>query len=335
MEFTERITVIIPTYNMAKSLRKAAESVFAQTYPASLMEVIIVDNGSTDETPAVTKELEEQYPQLRVIRREEGDVSAARNAGIRAAKGRWIGFVDSDDYVMPEMYELLMVALRQYGVKIAQVARREVSPAGEALEDMVLPPEKEELTDTTEFLRTLLLHRGDTSFCTKLIARELFTEEMMFPEGERNEDFRLMIRLLGTTDRIVCLPERCYHVVHVPGSGSRPDPARAEHFPPGFAAAVTGADEAEALAAERYPQFAEIARRFALVQRLDYLLHIPLSRMTPDNRRYREVVRYLKTHRKDIAANPYLTEKERRNLKILSRAPKLSRRVHGLLMKLR
>ncbi|MBR5970433.1 MAG: glycosyltransferase family 2 protein [Lachnospiraceae bacterium] len=335
MEFTEKISVIIPTYNMADTLVRAAESVCTQTYPASLTEVIIVDNGSTDETPRVAKELSEKYPQLRVIRREEGDVSAARNAGIREATGAYLGFVDSDDYVMPEMYELLMAALMRHGTAMAQVARREVSPAGEALEDMVVPPAREIVTDTTSFLKTLLLHEGDTSFCTKLIARELFTEETMFPEGVRNEDFRLMIRMLGKTDRIVCLPERCYHVVHVLGSGSRPDPSKAEVFPPGFAGAVEGADEAEALVAERYPQFTEIARRFALVQRLDYLLHIPVSQMTADNDMYRGVVRYVKAHRAEIKSNSFLTEKEQKNLRILSFAPKLSRRAHKLLMKLR
>ncbi|MBR0090713.1 MAG: glycosyltransferase family 2 protein, partial [Lachnospiraceae bacterium] len=324
-----------PTYNMEAWLARCVKSVCEQTYPVALTEVIIVDNGSTDGTPALTKKLAEQYPQLRVIRREEGDVSAARNAGIRASTGKWIGFVDSDDYVSPQMYELLAGALLKHGTQIAQVARREVAPDGAVLGDMVVPPEKECVTDTTAFLKTLLLHEGDTSFCTKLIARDLFTEESMFPEGVRNEDFRLMIKLLGRTDRIAMLPSRCYHVVHVSGSGSRPDPSKKDSFPPGFAGAVEGADEAEALVAKQYPQFTEIARRFALVQRLDYLLHIPLSRMTADNRMYTEVVRYLKTHRADIGGNAYLTEKERKNLKILSYAPKLSRRVHGMLMKLR
>lgn len=335
MEFTETITVIIPTYNMEAYLARCVKSVCEQTYPAALTEVILVDNGSTDASPRIAAELAEQYPQLRVIRREKGDVSAARNAGIREAKGAYLGFVDSDDYVTPDMYEKLMRALMKHDVRIAQIARQEVSPEGAHLPDMVVPPEKETLTDTTAFLKTLLLHEGDTSFCTKLIARELFTEETMFPEGVRNEDFRLMIRLLGRTDRIVCLPSRCYHVVHVSGSGSRPDPSRKDSFPPGFAGAVEGADEAEALVAEQYPQFTEIARRFALVQREDYLLHIPLSRMTPENRMYTEVVRYLKTHRADIRGNAYLTDKQRRNLKILSRAPKLSRRLHKILMKLR
>ena len=234
-----------------------------------------------------------------------------------------------------DMYETLVKGIMKYGAEVVQIARKELSTDGEQLPDMVVPPVTETVTDSAAFIKTLLLHEGDASFCTKLTARRLFTEKTMFPEGVRNEDFRLMIRLLGLTDRVVSLPKRCYHVIHRPGSGSRPDPERSEVFPPGFAAAVEGADEAEAIVAEKYPQFTEIARRFALVQREDYLLHIPLSQMTADNTMYQSVVRYLKTHRADIRGNSYLTEKQRKNLKILSRAPRLARRAHRLLMRLR
>lgn len=95
------ISVIIPTYNYDRFLREAIDSVLAQTYPAH--EVIVVDDGSTDDTPLI---LAEYGDRIRVIRQQNLGVSAARNAGIAAARGEWVSFLDSDDVWQPRKLEL-------------------------------------------------------------------------------------------------------------------------------------------------------------------------------------------------------------------------------------
>lgn len=87
-----KVSVVVPTYNRARSIREAVESILAQTYPA--YEIIVVDDGSTDDTPEI---LAGYGDRIIVIRQENRGVAAARNAAIRQATGEWIGFLDSDD----------------------------------------------------------------------------------------------------------------------------------------------------------------------------------------------------------------------------------------------
>jgi glycosyltransferase involved in cell wall biosynthesis len=93
------VSVIIPTRNRAAMLREAIESVRAQTYAA--WELIVIDDGSTDETPQVVEALARGDARIRVMRQAQRGVSAARNAGIRAARGRYVAFLDDDDLFLP------------------------------------------------------------------------------------------------------------------------------------------------------------------------------------------------------------------------------------------
>lgn len=103
------ISVIIPTFNRAKTLPRALESIRRQTYPPS--EIILIDDGSTDETPRV---IARQFPEVRYIRQENRGVSSARNTGIKAAVGEWIAFLDSDDEWLPKKLEKQVEALQHH-----------------------------------------------------------------------------------------------------------------------------------------------------------------------------------------------------------------------------
>ena len=94
---TPRVSVVIPTYNRSRALVRALESVFAQTEP--VLETIVVDDGSTDDTQAV---LAGFGSRVRAIRKSNGGAGAARNAGIEAARGEFVAFLDDDDAWLPE-----------------------------------------------------------------------------------------------------------------------------------------------------------------------------------------------------------------------------------------
>ncbi len=328
-DFNKKISVIIPAYNIEDLLEKCVSSVAAQDYPAELMEIIVVDDGSTDGTGRKADELAAGYDNVSVIHKKNGGSSSARNAGIDAATGDYLGFVDSDDFVSPDMYRLLMDAAVRYDADMVQISRDEIGENGERLPDVVTPPDAEAVVDPLEHLRTLLMHTGDASFCTKLTKRSLFTEEMRFPEGELNEDFYLMIFMLQKVNRLVILPEQCYHVFYRTGSNSRKKAEDKDYFPSVFTDIVRNADVALKLVSDRCPHLTPVAERFGFVQRLDYLLHIPTSKMTRDNAFYMDVVRNIRKNRGKILGNTYLTSKQKLYLLILSIAPGFVRKTHA------
>ncbi|MEI7614144.1 MAG: glycosyltransferase [Betaproteobacteria bacterium] len=105
------LTVVMPVYNVAPYLPRCLDSLIAQTRPID--ELIVVDDGSTDDCPRILAEYASRLPQMRVIRQDNGGLSAARNTGLALAQGEYLAFIDSDDFVAPEAYaHLLAVAQR-------------------------------------------------------------------------------------------------------------------------------------------------------------------------------------------------------------------------------
>ncbi len=323
------ISVIIPAYNIEDLLEKCVRSVASQDYPGSLLQIIVVDDGSTDGTAAVADGLSSEYENVQVIHKANGGSSSARNAGLSIATGEYVGFVDSDDYISPKMYSLLMDAAIRNDADMVQISRDEISEDGERLPDVVIPPAKETVITSNEHLRTLLMHTGDASFCTKLTKRSLFSESLKFPEGELNEDFYLMIHMLMKVNKLVILPEQCYHVFYRTGSNSRKKKEDKDYFPSVFTDIVRNSDVALELVKRNVPDLTEAAERFGFVQRLDYLLHIPTSKMKSDNLFYREVVKNIRKNRGKILRNHYLSGKQKAYLMILSVAPGFVRKSHA------
>ncbi|MBV5331891.1 glycosyltransferase [bacterium] len=114
---TPLLSLVIPVYNVAPYLRTCLDSLLAQTRPID--EIIVVDDGSTDDCPKILDEYADRLPQMRVIRQENGGLSAARNTGIRNARGVYLAFLDSDDFVAPQMYERLLANAQADDLDIA------------------------------------------------------------------------------------------------------------------------------------------------------------------------------------------------------------------------
>lgn len=321
----EKISVIIPVYNSMDCLERCVRSVCAQTY--GNLEILLVDDGSTDRTGELCERLAREDERIRVCHKENGGASSARNMGIGRASGAYLGFVDSDDYIEPDMYALMMDAMSEGTGDVVQISRDEVDETGRRLPDVCIPPERVWFCKAEDFLRELLLHRGDCSFCTKLVRRELF-EKHRFPEGVLNEDFRLLVEMLQEIEGITILPKQCYHVVCRRESTTRRKTK--DSFSRVYMDIVDNADRMQELVDRRYPELRAYAVRFNLYQRLDYLLHVPIVQMTGDNAFYRRVKRYLRRHVKDTVRNPYLTGKNKVYLLVLTVAPRLVRQVHAL-----
>lgn len=317
------ITVIIPVYNVMEYLPRCVQSVAAQTYEN--LEILLVDDGSTDGTGELCERLALQDARIRVFHKENGGSSSARNLGLSEMHGEFVGFVDSDDYIEPDMYEKLCQGLLESGGAIAQIGRDEINDKGERLPDVCMPPENPKQIESSDFMRELLMHRGDCSFCTKLIRGELLREKR-FPEGRLNEDFRLFIQLLPEIDGVWSLPDRGYHVFYRMGSNSRREDKN--DFSRVFADCVENAGFAAALVEKHYPELREIVLRFEVFQRLEYLLHVPIPMMTKENAFYLEVVSFLRRHWAMAMKNPFLTKKNKLYHTLFAVMPKGIRVLH-------
>lgn len=123
----EKISVIIPAYNIQDYLGATLGSVLAQTY--QYLEIIIVNDGSKDGTGAVADAYAAKDNRIKVIHKENGGVTSARLRGVAEAKGEYIGFVDGDDFIEPQMYELLLRNLKQYNADISHCGYQMVFPS--------------------------------------------------------------------------------------------------------------------------------------------------------------------------------------------------------------
>ena len=376
-----KITVIIPAYNIENLITRCVESVVKQTYPEELIQILVVDDGSTDDTGRIIDELADKYSNVTALHEPNGGSSRARNYALSKAEGDYIGFVDSDDYISPFMYEKLVDALIRNNALMAQTGRDEIAEDGSRLPDVVQVPEWETIYTDKGFLKELLMHRGDASFCTKLTSRKLFDideavrrfcgssedssfshvientvdnknvnegnvnegtlnkdtmnrEVRLFPEGVLNEDFWLLYHMLPDAGEVVVTTDTGYHVYYRSGSNSRKKATDKDYFPPVFTDIVVNADDVTSFAKDRYPDLAEYTMRFSLVQRLDYLLHIPISKMTDDNGFYQGVCRFVKEHKAEIKENPYLSRRQRLYLRLFTHNPRTIRKVHAFVRRI-
>ena len=131
----EKISVIVPVYGVEKVLARCVESILAQTYEN--IELVLVDDGSPDQCPKICDQYAEKYENIVVVHKKNGGLTSAWKAGVTAATGNLLGFVDSDDWIDPDMYERLCEAMEKYDA--------DLSMAGLVFdyEDKNYPPRKE------------------------------------------------------------------------------------------------------------------------------------------------------------------------------------------------
>lgn len=111
------ISVIVPVYNLENEIEDTLSGIFQQTWRN--IEVVAIDDGSTDHSLYIMLEMASSEPRLKVIHQENGGVTSARLAGVREARGEWIGFVDGGDAIEPEMYERLLMNAEKYQTDIS------------------------------------------------------------------------------------------------------------------------------------------------------------------------------------------------------------------------
>lgn len=326
-----KISVVVPIYNVEQFLDRTITAIINQTY--SNLEIILVDDGSKDKSGQICDDYATKDNRIVVIHKENGGSSTARNAGIERATGDYIGFLDSDDWAEPDMYENLVAGIRQYpGSRMAQIMSRDFYSDGTLAKAPLKDSGQTVLLSREDDFKELMLHTGDSSFCTKIIESSLM-KKYRFLEHELNEDFELLIRMLPELDGIVTVEKPGYNIELRGGSNTR-----GKYNQSFYEAMMKNAKISVDTAKSDYPHLMDYAKRFYIVQASFFLLNIPIEKMTSDNEFYIRIRDEIKTKemKSQIKSNPYIEKKIRRNMMVLAYFPtKMARKIHALLVKLR
>lgn len=215
MEKNERISVIVPVYKVEPYLQKCVDSIRNQTYEN--LEIILVDDGSPDHCGRMCDAFQAQDPRIRVIHKKNGGLSSARNAGLDEAKGAYIAFVDSDDWLEPDAMEVLMTAAQNENVKLVCGGRYDVSGASGERKIGLCPPKAETIPGKELVRRIFRWENVDSAAWDKLYHRSLF-REIRYPVGKIVEDVPTTYRLALDAGRAAMVPKPVYNYYHRPGS---------------------------------------------------------------------------------------------------------------------
>ena len=202
------ISVIVPIYNVERYLEKCVNSILVQTYLN--LEVILVDDGSPDNCPQLCDQLAKKDSRIVVVHKKNGGLSSARNAGIDIARGEYIGFVDSDDWCEPDMFENLAKALDESGCSLAVCGVEHNDENGKLLRSDCLDPGS--LTIPQEQALSYFFDGKSLPAwaCNKLFKKTLW-DNARFPLNRQFEDIPVTRRFIMQESAIAVVPKNLYH----------------------------------------------------------------------------------------------------------------------------
>ena len=201
------ISVIVPVYNVERYLKRCVDSIINQTY--SDLEIILVDDGSTDSSGYLCDEIKKTNTRIKVIHKANGGLSSARNAGLEIATGSYIGFVDSDDWIATDMYESLIVAIKETESDVAITGINRIYDNGYCKKQFI--KEKTEIYQGADIIEEYLKQNSfSTAAWDKLYKKKLF-EKRRFPEGKLYEDAPIIYDILKNVTNICCIGKPHYY----------------------------------------------------------------------------------------------------------------------------
>lgn len=299
------ISVVVPVYKVEDTLDRCVESILAQTY--ANLEIILVDDGSPDRSGALCDAWAAKDTRIKVIHKENGGLSDARNAGARVAQGEYIGFVDSDDYIGSDMYRSMLELLRLHQADLAlcgvtdAYADHVETPAITSGFDIMTP--EEALSDI--FLNKTLMVGVPPRLYPRALALEVPN-----PQGKTHEDAFVVVEQLMRTSRIVVdrTPHYCYWhnantITSMPSQRALGDNIEAWNHN-------------LALVQEHFPTLEQDVLFRVYWAHFDVLDGMMLSDQC-DQKLHDQVISFLKTHKSEILRHPHVSSKRKLALRLL------------------
>ncbi len=205
----DKVTVVVAVYNIEQYISKCIKSIITQTYEN--LQIILVDDGSTDSSGKICDEFALRDKRIEVIHQPNRGQSSARNVGISKAEGSWLAFIDGDDYIHPQFIKILYEAASKSGSQIAICDYRKVKDC-----ETVSNEHMDEYQDTVLSSEQMLqswhgkLTKIETVPWNKLYATELFKSEIRYPVGTIHEDIYITHQLVAKADQVIIVWSELY-----------------------------------------------------------------------------------------------------------------------------
>lgn len=325
---TDPVSVIVPVYRVEAELEECVCSIRNQSYPH--LEILLVDDGSPDRCPAICDALAEQDTRIRVIHKQNGGLSDARNAGINAATGRYLAFVDGDDFLHRDFILTLLAAAKASGAAVAATGhvlyhsryrQKPIRAGGDRL-----------FSKKEAIIGIFTGQRGvDVMAWNKLYSADLFADGIRYPKGRIHEDVATTYRLVDAANAIVYVDRPLYYyrqrggsIVHQPFSARRMD----------LLEMVAGIEPF----VSAHPEYRDAYQFYVFYNHLTLLIAMLMSRQKsriPARALRDATLQLYATLRR--AGNPYLTRGQmlscalmKRSLRLFAAARRFYRRISSL-----
>lgn len=208
------ISIIVPVYNVEAYLDRCVKSIVNQTYKN--LEIILVDDGSTDNSGKKCDEWANKDTRIVVIHKENGGQASARNEGLKVATGSLIGFVDSDDYIDLSMYESMQRDLVVNNADIAECNMLKFHDQNEV--SVTLESNKCIVMNREEAIKDFLLEAHLKCTVPNMLIKADIAKQVLFDEGKTHEDILWPYRAYILSDRVIYIDTKLYYYFQRPGS---------------------------------------------------------------------------------------------------------------------
>jgi len=283
------ISIIVPVYNVEKYLKKCIDSILKQTFRD--FELILVDDGSTDHSGKICDDYEKKDSRICVVHKENEGLSSARNKGIAIAQGDYLGVVDSDDFIAPDMYEVLYRNLIKENADLSVCGMYDCYVG----QKCKINEPYYKVLDTQEAIK--FVFEGKTvgaSACDKLYKKEIFAS-IRYPEGKLSEDAFIIVEVLMVCKKVVFTSEQKYYYRH------RAESITTKHFTLGQFDVIEAYQKNFDLVRKYFSEIEDVA-----AGRLYWANFLVLDRMIASEsvKEYREgakkIIKFLRNHCKAI-----------------------------------
>ena len=213
----ERVSVIIPVYNLEGYISYCLESVCRQTYQS--LEILVVDDGSTDHSVEVCQSFAQKDSRIRIIQKENGGVSSARNRGLAEATGGFISFVDGDDIIAPTMIETLIANLKENSAILSKSSYQEISNYDSTWDER---NRDAEVLSSKEYAEKILNGTAEIGACSAVFQKDLIGNLRFNTAIRHNEDKLFLFEYVAENEgTIICSNQKLYGYYKRVGSATK------------------------------------------------------------------------------------------------------------------